>query len=546
MKKYILLFLPVLLWFISCQKPTDTPTPQPPAPLSLKTDSTSLSLGANNNSLDSFSIQANTAWTITLSPTTATWLRVTPTSGSGNAKIMVTTTAANNIAASRSANIVVSPAGTTTVQPVTVTVTQKAAVPKVVWAKLFGGGINDEATFVLPTTDGGYLITGVAGDNTGDFSGIGTQGSLHEGFAMKVDASGNKVWAKLYGGTEWDQINSVVPTADGGFVLLGQTESYDGDLDLLRGRGLKDVWMLRIDANGNKIWMKRYGGSLDDIGSSIIKTNDGGFLITGRTYSQDFDISGNPGGMRGWLLKLDGNGNKLWSKVYGGTGPRYDQLSAAVQVTDGSFLIAGASDSNDGDVSGNHGREDLWLLKVDKDGNKLWSKLFGGTFTQGAFSSSSIVASPDGGCVVAATAFGKDGDVGVNLGSSDIWLVNVDGNGNKVWSKNLGGPLTEDGGSIITTSNGGFVVLAITSSNSGDFSSNRGEADGGAIGLDANGTMQWSMTFGGSKADMAKQIVATSDGGFAVVGYTGSNDGDFTGNHSQNYNDAFILKVKVP
>jgi hypothetical protein len=546
MRKSVL-FLCAFVWlFIGCQKDDNTPQPQPqpqPQPLSLKTDSTSLWLESANNSVDSFGIQANTDWTITVTPTSATWLKTNPNSGSGNAKIFVTTTAENNTASERSATIVVSPPANSSLQPISITVRQRTPPLVLVWAKQYGGSKAETSICILPTADGGFLSVGYGLSNDGDVSG-GHGGE--DGYVMKVDGSGNKLWTKLYGGSGEDLFNNAVPTPDGGYILAGVTTSRDGDLTGIPGKnigsGYAKGWVMKIDGDGNKVWTKLFGGARDDWFESVVATGSGDFLLIGHTNSQDGDISGFQGGEDGWMLMIDGTGNKRWSKVFGGSA--LDQLFSGVNASDGGYLLAGITTSNNGDLSGNHGGNDVWVLKVDATGNKLWSKPFGGSSFESTVSQSAILATANGGCMIVGEARSNDGDVSGLNGVGDVWLLSLDGSGNKLLSTLYGGSGIDAGNSLMRTLDGGLLLAVNTQSTDGIGMGNHGEADVAFLKLDANGNKRWSKVFGGPGYDHPLQVIPTTDGGFAVTGITASNGGDLMCNHGAG--DIFIMKVKTP
>lgn len=341
-------------------------------------------------------------------------------------------------------------------------------------------------------------------------------------------------WIKLYGGSAFDFAQTMVATTDGGFLLAGQTESSDGDA--IGNHGFIDAFLLKIDANGNKIWSKAFGGSDIDAAYSLITTPDGGIVMAGIAYSNNGDVNGNHGTQDFWVLKLDANGNKIWSKLYGGLLNEF--LPTVIATSDGGFLIAGSTDSNDGDVSGNHGDFDAWLLKIDADGNKLWSKTFGGSGTDYA---NRMIPTNDGGFVIVGETTSNDGDVIGNHGGNDAWAFKVDANGNKVWSKTFGGSGIDQLVSIISTPDGSYVIAGNSTSNNADLNSNHGDKDSWILKLSANGDKIWSKAYGGSGWDEATSLVTTSNGELLVAGYTYSSDGDVSNNHGKG--DAWILKL---
>ena len=346
-------------------------------------------------------------------------------------------------------------------------------------------------------------------------------------------------WQKTLGGSSSDEAHSIQQTTDGGYIVVGIAYSNDGDVT--NNHGSHDYWVVKLDANGNRIWQKTLGGSSIEDAWSIQQTTDGGYIVAGYTESNDGDVTGNHGGADSWIIKLDDNGNKIWQKTLGGSSA--DGAQSIQQTTDGGYIVAGSTASNDGDVTGNHGDYDAWIVKLDPNGNKLWQKTLGGSSADGA---QSIQQTTDGGYIVAGDTYSNDGDVTGNHGGYDYWVVKLDANGNRIWQKTLGGTRGEQAYSIKQTKDGGYIVAGLTYSNDGDVTGNNGSSsfsDYWIVKLDANGNKLWQKTLGGSSSEIAYSIQQTSDGGYVVAGGTGSNDGDVTGNHGSDY---WIVKLTAP
>jgi hypothetical protein len=298
---------------------------------------------------------------------------------------------------------------------------------------------------------------------------------------IKTDASGNKLWEKTFGGIRDDRGHSVQQTSDGGFILLGWTESFDARE--------ADVWLIKTDASGNIEWDRTFGGSDRDKGSSVQQTSDGGFILVG--YTESFGA----GWADVWLIKTDADGNKLWDRTFGGSG--LDSGSSVQQTSDGGFILVGYT------TSFGAGGFDVWLIKTDADGNKLWEKTFGGS---GRDWGSSVQQTSDGGFILVGYT--------TSFGAGDVWLIKTDANGNKQWDRTFGGSDWDEGWSVQQTSDGGFIIVGWTWS--------FGAGDVWLIKTDANGNKQWDRTFGGSDWDWGFSVQQTSDGGFIIVGATRS------------------------
>ncbi|OAA32504.1 hypothetical protein AT15_00045 [Kosmotoga arenicorallina S304] len=281
---------------------------------------------------------------------------------------------------------------------------------------------------------------------------------------------------------------------------------------------------------------KAIGGSSYEYARSIIQTNDGGYVVAGNTASNDGDVSGNHGYHDYWIVKLDGSGDIQWQKCLGGS--THDYAGSIIQTSDGGYVVAAHTNSNDGDVSGNHGSFDYWIVKLDGSGDIQWQKCLGGSTHDYA---GSIIQTSDGGYVVAGHTASNDGDVSGNHGDFDYWVVKLDGSGTIQWQKCLGGSTRDYAESIIQTSDGGYVVAGHTASNDGDVSGNHGYYDYWIVKLDGSGDIQWQKCLGGSSYDYAKSIIQTSDGGYVVAGNTASNDGDVSGNHGDF--DYWVVKL---
>jgi hypothetical protein len=232
-------------------------------------------------------------------------------------------------------------------------------------------------------------------------------------------------WQKSLGGSDWDFATSIQQTTDGGFVVAGESFSIDGDVS--GNHGFSDYWIVKLDSTGTIEWQKSLGGTDDDVANSIQQTTDGGFLVGGRSYSNDGDVSGNHGYYDYWIVKLDLTGTLEWQKSLGGAD--LDIATSIQQTTDGGFVVAGYSESNDGDVSGHHGSSsdaDYWIVKLDAAGTIEWQKSLGGTYEDVA---NSIQQTTDGGYVVAGSSESNDGDVSGHHGSTsypDYWIVKLD------------------------------------------------------------------------------------------------------------------------
>ena len=344
-------------------------------------------------------------------------------------------------------------------------------------------------------------------------------------------------WQQCMGGTEGESGYGIIPLWNG-YLLFCGSESGNGQVPPIHGKG--DFWLVRTDTLGAILWSKTYGGSEIEHEKKILKCFDGGFALFGFTDSNDGNVSGNHGIADYWIIKVDSLGNLLWQKAFGGTS--YDMSNTMVATPDSGFLLTGKSMSTDGNITGNHGFFDCWIVKLDRDGNLQWEKSLGGT---GADVGICINTTSDGGYILGATTDLGNGDVVCNLhGSIDTWIVKLDATGNIEWQMCYGGSGGEGPNEIMQTSDGGYIFAGATDSNDGDVSGNHGENDIWVVRIDSIGTLQWQRCFGGSRDDVARFIRQSSNGTFIVGGYTFSNDGDVTGNHSlPTTADAWVLRI---
>ncbi len=336
---------------------------------------------------------------------------------------------------------------------------------------------------------------------------------------VKLDAQGNIQWQKSLGGSENDRAKSIQQTTDGGYIVAGNTLSNDGNVSGNHGRN--DFWIVKLDELGTIQWQKTLGGSEGARAESIQQTTDGGYIVGGTSWSNDGDVSGNHGEDDFWIIKLDASGSIQWQKSLGGS--ESEQPQSIQQTTDGGYIIAGYTWSNDGDVSGNHGGGDFWIVKLDGSGTIQWQKSLGGS---GFDTAQSIQQTTDGGYI--ANGYGS---IAGNHGTVDFWIVKLDAPGNIQWQKSLGGSTDDLGESIQRTTDGGYIVAGSSRSDDGDVSGNHGDSDFWIVKLDGSGTIQWQKSLGGSEDDRAESnIQQTTDGGYIIAGRSESNDGDILGN----------------
>jgi hypothetical protein len=230
------------------------------------------------------------------------------------------------------------------------------------WDKVYGGNDNDIGYDIVKASDNGYIVVGFAASNDGDVTG---HRWLADGWILKIDNDGNKLWQKTYGGTFTDVFTSIVPAADGGYVLTGMSYSNDGDASGGYGNNRwADIWIVKVNAVGSFAWQKKFGGSDEDRDPLIIAPSGGGFLIGCYSRSRDGDITETLGGFADtWVVRIDNNGNKVWQRPMGGSDEDYPEF--LFEYKPGKFVIGGVAFSNNKDVVGHHGDGDGWLMRFE-------------------------------------------------------------------------------------------------------------------------------------------------------------------------------------
>jgi hypothetical protein len=386
-------------------------------------------------------------------------------------------------------------------------------VPLIEWQKCYGSSGDESVNSIIATSDGGYIFSGrVDPINDGDFVGY-TNLNLKEGiWITKISASRTIEWQKIVGGSNRELNGVISKTKDGGFIMAATTYSNDGDI--IGNHGNTDVWIAKFSAKGTIEWSKCLGGSDFDGANSIIQTKDGGYAIVGNTTSIDGDVTGNRSSTDGWLVKLTAKGDIEWQKVLGGSST--DIFDSFVQTKDGGYIVTGRAQSPDGDVIGIKGTQNAWVIKFSKLGVVEWQKCYGGSAwdsarsiiqtAEGGYAIAGRATSRDGD-------LSKKKDT-----SEDAWVVKLSSLGAIEWVKNLGGSRGEEANTIIQTSDGGFLMAGYTDSNDGDVKNPLGVTDGWLVKLSAQGALLWEKSYGSTNHDNIWRILPTLDGGYLLAG----------------------------
>lgn len=410
---------------------------------------------------------------------------------------------------------------------------------QVTFVKTYGGSKNDSAQSVTATTDGGYIILGYTQSNDNDITD--KQDESFDYWVLKFDATDQLQWQKTYGGSLDDRGSDIIQTSDGGYAILGYSFSNDGDAT--ENAGLQDYWLVKLDANGNISWEKSFGYQGADSGITMTETNDQGFLVTGIL---DVTASGGEGnssrnanrhaGGDYWALKLDISGNLEWSHYFGGNFT--DTPYGVVQTDDNGYIVVGSSDSEDTDISSNIGTYDFWVIKISESGDLVWEKSFGGSQIDEA---RAIVKTNDGNYIIAGDTRSSDNDVSQNKGAADLWFIKISPSGNLIWERTIGGSSFDAARAIKKSQNNGFLLSGSSRSSDMDVSENKGQNDAWVLKTDNNGNLLWETTVGGSNIDFSYDVAELINGSVIAVGDTASSDGDIIEN--KGFTDLLIIKI---
>lgn len=403
----------------------------------------------------------------------------------------------------------------------------------------YGGTKNESAQAIANTIDGGFVILGHTQSIDGDIVDKPNEGFDY--WVLKFNSEHTLQWSKTYGGTNDDKGNDIIQTSDGGFAMIGY--SLSNNEDVTDNAGLQDYWISKLDASGNISWQKTFGFSGADTGISVIQTNDGGYLLSGVL---DVTASGGEGNSRNnsnrhaggdyWVIKLNLSGEKQWSKFFGGTFT--DTPYDIIESDDNGFMIIGSSDSDDVDINNSKGSYDFWVIKIDVAGNLIWEKSYGGSEIDEAHA---IANSGDGNYIIIGDTRSNDIDVSQNNGAADLWVIKISTTGELIWEKTFGGSSFDVGRSIRKTQDNGFIISGSSRSADGDIATNQGQNDAWVLKMNSNAIIEWQKTIGGTNIDFAYDAIQLNDGSFVAVGESGSSDFDILEN--KGFTDLLLIKL---
>ncbi len=388
----------------------------------------------------------------------------------------------------------------------------------ITWQQCFGGSMLDGA-YDMVMVENGYIIVGGTGSSDGDISFSYGNG---DGWLVRVDSIGNMLWEKTYGGSDSESFNRIVPSLDNNFYLLGLSWSSDGDISNDPYPGSPDYWIVKIDSLGNIIWDIIVGGNAGETMWTGAATNDGGVVAIGQTSSNDGDISEFYGGNDTWMVKISSEGELEWDFTIGTD--FIDVGQAIIQTSDGGYLTASNSMLGEG---GNITCEphsymaEAVLTKLDADRNIQWQHCYGGSDHDGITALLEI----EDGYIFGAYVNSNDGDISGWHGENDIWIVRIDYFGNIIWQKCLGGSRSEFTSKLLISDNDGIIITGYTQSNNGDVSGNHTlseyDYDIWIVKLSGDGELLSQQCIGGlASEELHFGVIKKSDNNFIIAGQT--------------------------
>jgi len=435
---------------------------------------------------------------------------------------------------------------------VLLTIAQQAAAqsPTIQWNRAFGGSGEDRLTVVQPTADGGYILGGFSPSGISSSKTQASFGGI-DYWIVKLDATGTKQWDKTFGGSNDDKLSSLQQTADGGYIIGGQSNSGASGSKTQAGMGGFDLWVLKLDATGTKVWDKTFGSGANERLASVHQTADGSYALaaeTGSGIEGDRSEAGQ-GALDYWLLKLDATGTKVWDHSLGGS--NNDILNAMQPTADGGYLLGGFSYSGaSGDKSqGTRGNADydFWVVKVDNMGVKQWDTTLGGT---GFDNLTSAVQANDGGYLVGGfsnSPVSGEKTQGVR-GDFDNWIVKLSPTGTKLWDKTFGGDGYDSLNGLQQTDDHGYVFGSQSNSgiNGEKTQANMGPSntpDYWVVKVDSAGFKQWDGTYGGAQDEVLTSLKQSADGGFILGGFSSSGATGTRTQASEGSFDYWVVKL---
>lgn len=418
---------------------------------------------------------------------------------------------------------------------------------KKVWDKTLGGRDSDLLATILPTLDGGYLLTGTSNSTISGNKTENSQGSRDYWLVKLIEdfPPVTSVTDFRFGGTDHDNFTNFIKTGDTGYLLGGYSKSGQNGDKSQPSQGGVDYWVVKTDVAGKEVWNKRFGGTANDYLNCLLQTPDGGYLLGG---SSESGVGGDKTGVsRGerdfWVVKISSTGEKEWDHTYGGSG--FEDLRQMRQLPSGEFVLAGYSISPAGDDKSENSRGgyDYWIVLLNSNGNKIADYRYGGNANDYL---QDVLINPDGSLLLGGTSLsGESGDkTQASQGNSDYWIVKINPEGQILWDKSFGG-FGEDNLTTIAAINNYYLLAGSSNSPVGGNKSqnSQGGKDFWILKVDDTGQKLWDKIYGGSQNEELRSVGIAVDGSLLLGGTSFSGTSGDKTQPSQGSSDYWFVKT---
>ncbi|MER0442635.1 YCF48-related protein [Emticicia sp. W12TSBA100-4] len=399
-----------------------------------------------------------------------------------------------------------------------------------IWDKTFGGTLRQSPTSIGLLKNGDIFVSGYSDSPSRTTYPQKAETSLNwDHWLTRINSAGTQTSEKTLSANASDILVKTFPQADEGYVFVGYSASDKGGYKEQIPQGSYDYWIFKTDKNYEYQWGSIIGGTGEDDSQAAIQLSDGGFLIGGLSLSgsggtndpanQKYSkTSPSYGGQDFWLVKVDQNGKKVWDKSFGGSGDEI--LQYLLETSDGNYLAVGWTNSgknaSGGKETDNINKKDYWIIKIDKNGNRIWDKTLGGleddyaSFAIETDNNSYLIAGSSNSPILAGNGYKN---VGTN-GLDDIWLIELRSNGEVIREKNMGGTGDDYPATMVKTTDNKYLIGA--RSNSNIFTGNKtensyGNLDTWVIKLDSDLNILWDKTYGGTGIDAVKEMILSQN-----------------------------------
>jgi hypothetical protein len=406
--------------------------------------------------------------------------------------------------------------------------TLHSQTPNVIWSKYFGGTLGNatEATSIQKTTDGGYIVAGrISGTHpeAANYHDDGNSNYYPDGFVVKLDSNFVLQWSNCYGTIYNESIRQIKPTSDGGYIFVGEA--------FVASQG-NNFWIVKINATGNVLWEKKYGGTGTDNAENVVEKIGGGYLVSGTSTSSNGNVTSNFGYTDYWVINIDSNGNLVSNANFGGTSN--DDCHGLVANPDGTYVVAGEAASYTGQVTCRTPafcESSYWIAKIGNTDNILWTQCVG-PLSSGSnlfCTPYDMIKTSDNGYILVGR--GNDNTNGNTYGASDVWVVKLDSNGYVVWRENYGGSDNEYGYAIKETTDGGYIIVGDSYSSDGNVTvtlTGYSQDNGWIFKINSTGVLQWQKTVGSSNFgnDYFNDVIQIGPNEYVAAGKAGLSNGD--------------------